>query len=340
MQIRGFKRFLSLASVSGLIVMLAAPAAISQFKDAPTGGFPPPKGQIAFIRDKDLWVMNADGSGAKELLVSGRIANKLAWSPDNQELMYCQQGQQTYELPAGGGGAAKLYDILATRVENPKTSLRQLTNDAQSNFPTYFPKGDLIAFTVNLNSFSIFEPKPNYQVFVGGPFGNPSAKNLNKGKATSALQLMAPAVSPDGSQIACIVTDENRAGTANFSIGVALFPATGFTGTPEEWIAKAQAIPHAYGPAWSPDGRFIAYVDGSTTPRSLAIWDVQRKAKTTLHTPQAQNAVDTTAPSWSPDGNWIVFSNGQNSIMIVDRNGKNLKPLTAQGTDSCPAFSN
>lgn len=77
----------------------SGPVAEAQFKDAPAGGFPPPSGRIAFMRDQDVWIMNADGSGARQLAPSGRASNRLAWSPDNAEVLFCQEGFQQYQLP-------------------------------------------------------------------------------------------------------------------------------------------------------------------------------------------------------------------------------------------------
>jgi len=336
---RHLTRLLTLALVT-LFAAAAVPDAVAQFKAAPEGGFPPPQGQVAFVRDGNLWLMNADGSNAREVVVSGRLANKVVWAPDNMEILYCQSGVMNYELPGGGGGAIKLYDIFNSSLDNPQI-IKPTTQDAQSSSPAFFPDGKLIAYMVNLHSFDVHAELPNYQVFVAGVTGSPSAKPLNKGKITPKFQLMTPAVSPDGSTIAACVTDEEAIASPTQVIGIAFFPATGFSsGTPDEWKEKAKAIPIAFGPSYSPDGRFMAFADGTTRPRSLALWEVERGVKRTIYTPALGYEVNTTAPSWSPDGNWLVFANGKGNVMLIDRNGKNLKPLTAQGTDAFPAFSN
>jgi Tol biopolymer transport system component len=316
-----------------------APIARAQFKAAPEGGFPPPTGKIAFVRDQDVWIMNADGSEARKLVTSGRAANRVAWSPDNAEILFCQDGFQQYQLPSGGGGKIKLYDIFAVRVDAP-TSLKQISNDAMSSSPGYFPDGTRIVFTRNLNTFDLTKEVPNYQVYVGGTYGNPKPKSLNQGELSTALQLMSPAVSPDGARIACVVTNEQALASPKQTLGIAIFPAEGFKGTPEEWYQAAARIPLSSGPSWSPDGRYLAHVDHASDPRSLAIYDVERATRRVIYKPLKGFDLTTSPPSWSKDGNWIVFGNSKGTILIVDKNGANLKALTKGTTDAYPAFSN
>lgn len=327
-------------AIFALVVLAGTDPALAQFKNAPaTGGFPLPTGQIAFIREKDVWLMEADGSNAHELVTTGRADNRVVWSPDNQEILYCQYGVMNYDLPGGGGGAVKLYDVFAVRMDNPKLP-KQISQDALSSSPAYFPDGKLIAYVVNLHSFDVHAELPNYQVYVAGVYGNPSAKPLNTGKLTSKLQLNFPAVSPDGKTIAVCVTDEQQVATPQQVYGIAFVSASGFTADPDTFKKNNIAIRGGFGPSYSPDGRFVAFIDATTKPRSLSIWDVEKKSKKVIFTAPGGNDLNTSAPSWSSDGNWIVFATNKGNVMLVDRGGKNSKLLTAQGTDAFPAFSN
>ena len=333
-------------SVRSLVVIMAvlfvsgfAADTLAQFKEAPAGGFPPPSGRIAFMREQDLWIMKADGSEPKQLAASGRAGNRLVWSPDNAEILFCQEGFQQYQLPAGGGGRVKLYDIFAMRVETPGPS-KQVTNDAMSSSPSYFPDGNRIAFSRNLNTFDLSKEAPNYQVYVGGTYGQPKPKTLNSGDLNSGVQLLSPDVSPDGKQIACVVTNEQALSTPKQTLGIAIVPAEGFGGPAKEWFDRAAKIPTASGPSWSPDGSYLAFVDASSDPRSLGLFDVKRGTKKVIYKPLKGFDLATSPPSWSADGNWLVFANSKGTILMVDRNGANLKALTKSGTDANPAFSN
>lgn len=320
-------------------LMCLCVTAHGQFKSAPEGGFPPPAGRIAFMRNQDLWIMNADGSGAKQLIASGRAGNRLVWSPDNAELLFCQEGFQQYELPGGGGGKIKLYDIFAVRAETPGP-FKQITTDAMSSSPSYFPDGNRVAYARNLNTFDLTKEVPNYQVYVAGTYGTPKPKLLHQGEPTTALQLLSPDVSPDGKQIACVVTNEVALASPKQTLGIAIFPSEGFSGTPEEAYKAAAKIPTASGPSWSPDGRYVAFVDATADPRSLALYDVARGTRKVIYKPLKGFDLTSAPPSWSSDGNWLVFGNNKGTILMVDRNGANLKALTKGGLDTNPAFSN
>jgi TolB protein len=93
-------------------------------------------------------------------------------------------------------------------------------------------------------------------------------------------------------------------------------------------------------PAWSPDGKLIAYVtERQVGPASFRTVSVMRsdgggRRKLTLSASQAEDT-----PDWSPDGRLIVFSD-EGRIAVVPRGGGSATPLTA-GTlpDEDPSWS-
>ena len=74
-------------------------------------------------------------------------------------------------------------------------------------------------------------------------------------------------------------------------------------------------------PAWSPDGKKIAYVE-SFSPR-IHIIDIETKKDTFL--------VDGISPSWSPKGDKIVYDSG-NGISVINVDGSNKTQLTNFGS--------
>lgn len=69
-------------------------------------------------------------------------------------------------------------------------------------------------------------------------------------------------------------------------------------------------------PAWSPDGRLVAFGGFADSPTGVRVLDVQTGRKVTL----MQGPF--TMPAWSPDGRWLVFDQRilpANSLWIVGR---------------------
>ena len=70
---------------------------------------------------------------------------------------------------------------------------------------------------------------------------------------------------------------------------------------------------HVYSPAWSPDGRRLAWVVGdcraAECQRSIGVFDLQAQTAQLLHshTPAGIGG-HPPAPVWSPDGRWLAFA--------------------------------
>jgi len=86
-------------------------------------------------------------------------------------------------------------------------------------------------------------------------------------------------------------------------------------------------------PAWSPDGKKIAF---QSTPISVDAWEIYTiNADGTGEKALTNNQMYGSLPDWSPDGQRIVF-NGFTGIHVINADGKGLRPLQG-GTD--PAWS-
>lgn len=96
----------------------------------------------------------------------------------------------------------------------------------------------------------------------------------------------------------------------------------------------------AFNPKLSPDGKKIVYTTGSDGTLNLGICNADGKNSTVLT--KFQNGEQVYTPVWSKDGKIIAFgySIGHNqSIVIVDTNGENLRMLQHDGDCRDPFFA-
>ena len=69
-------------------------------------------------------------------------------------------------------------------------------------------------------------------------------------------------------------------------------------------------------PAWSPDGRWIAYSSDRAGNRDLFVIEVSSRATRQL----TFHSADDDAPAWSPDGTWIAFQSNRDSNLDLALN--------------------
>ncbi len=115
------------------------------------------------------------------------------------------------------------------------------------------------------------------------------------------------------------------------------------------WVANAagekeRMITHEVGiqyqPAWSPDGKRIAYIGGhgyGTYELYVVSEDGTERRQLT------QNRTHEFLPAWSPDGTQIAFSadaSGDYEIWVMEANGSHARQLTqSPGLDTRPVWS-
>jgi Tol biopolymer transport system component len=153
------------------------------------------------------------------------------------------------------------------------------------------------------------------------------ADELLTEKRSDGIYHLAPALSPDGSQVAYFSEKD--------FYSVDLFLADGVTGKVERRILKS-GISSNYETYrfinsqanWSPDGKFLAFAAKRGPRDDILIVDVARN-KEVKRIELTLSGV--TTPSWSPDGSRLVFTGyegGLSDLYVVNRDGSGLRQLT------------
>lgn len=181
--------------------------------------------------------------------------------------------------------------------------------------PSLSPDGKSVAFVWN-------GPDQNYDIYV---------KRLDDGSmrrlTRSAAYDLFPAWSPDGRNIAFLRLFQNG------QKQILIVPASGgqerLVSTTHSvqpaWVQDASVTPLSPGPAWSPDGKWLA-VSGQPGPDEpdalyqISVTDGQKKQLTTPIAP----SVGDYDPVFSPDGRMLAFARVVNQLRSSDLYIKNL----------------
>jgi TolB protein len=247
---------------------------------------------------KDVYVIHADGTGLRRLTETGLINEHPAWSPDGAWLVF-----DSYQSFTG----THSLSLLRFRGSSTRT-LVSVPAPGGNAYPAWSPGGRLIAFSVNSAVVSgAFSPGGIYLVDRDGknlrkiagtskddhsPAWSPDGTTLAFDHGQGGIELIrlsgkgrrqltdkdgdySPAWSPDGRQIAFSRRDEHD----NDNIWVMNADGSGqhqLTGA----NAKSVAGPaggfqpgHAIEPAWSPNGRQIAFAVFPSPTGQLYVMD-------------------------------------------------------------------
>lgn len=248
-------------------------------------------------------------NGERATIVQG--ANDAAWSPDETKLIFV-----VYHADFG--------DIYAINVDG--AGLKNLTNTENWNDanPAWSPDGKNIAFTsssIRKNSSCIRDciGARIYVIDSNGAECRLLTDFPEQVHASGGVYLMVsatkPTWSPTSDRIAFV---SNLDGTDK--LYVIELDGTGLTPlTPE--------MQYITNPAWSPDGKHIAFQAWSRMAKNFNIYTVNSDGSSLLQLTEDPDA--DSDPAWSPDGTWIAFlSEKDRSIYVFRADGAGLSKLT------------
>jgi Tol biopolymer transport system component len=251
-----------------LAVAAAACAAMAIWAAMPAGAEPASLGRIVYASNDagnyDIYSVNVDGTGQRQLTNAPSDEFDPAWSPDGKKIAFVRND----------GGNRDIW------VMNPDGSgqVRLTSDPASDRFPNWSPDSSAIAFRSNRH------PSTSFDIWK---------------------------IRVDGSDVVRITSDSGL------------------------WGQSLESDP-----AWSPDGRKIAFVSDRDGNREIYVANADGSSPRRL----TDNPATDQFPAWSPDSAKIAFGtdrDGNDEIYVMSASdGSGQTNLTADpAADRYPAWS-
>ena len=256
------------------------------------------------------------------------VSNVWSYSPKNKKLKQITHFKKNdiKQLASNGkllafeqNGYLHTYDV-------KKKKHQQLNIEIYGDFPWAETKWQDVSKSARAASLSPSGKRALFssrgEVFTV-PVEHGSTRNITQ---SSDAADRAPIWSPKGDQIAWF-SDQDEKGYR-----LMLQNQDGLSATKAISIGESKM---AWEPTWSPDGKFIAFVDDDVRIRLL---DLTSEKITTLDVGGNNLERGNNGLVWSPDSQWLAYSktasNSFRQIMIWSAKNNNVKPLTNKFADS------
>jgi Tol biopolymer transport system component/tRNA A-37 threonylcarbamoyl transferase component Bud32 len=290
---------------------------VRRLEDAPAldAAYSPDGKTVAYsTKDGDIWLVGADGSGARKLPSTSGPAYLLAWSPDGKTIRFTKDGR-IWEISADG---TNLHQVLPGSQHAGIQLCGRWTADG--NFFLFVSGGEIWALDERRGLLR--RPSGVPMLLSGGPIHwappipDKDGKNLFavgyrfKGELsrldprTNQLQPFLGGISADGVSFS---KDGNYVAYTSNPDGN-LWKA-GRDGSKPIQLTDAPVV--AYMPRWSPDGSQILFMDISQLPATVRAYTVSSDGGSPKLLLPGDNEYEID-PNWSPDGRRVVFCLGWN----------------------------
>jgi Tol biopolymer transport system component len=330
-------RSVGILLVSALVLVFSLETlAADKLPPEKAGVIGPPQGNIAFVRSKDVWSMRADGSDQYMVCQVGNADGRLTWTPDGKRILFTRSGVLDLKGPDMLGGNHKVFDMFFASIDsayaNKKFWWYRLTDDLGSRDPEYSPDGSRVIFWKDMNANTANTTTPNYQLCTMSPDGSNLVVLRKDWRQMDKVLLMRPSLSPTGLLAFVAFFDWKPQ-------GLVVFPEASLMVSEDSIKAQAMRNLNIVSAAWSPDGKWLAYIDNNMNKAGVYIATPDLKERYLVFAPPVATSLNNYAPSFSPDSKWLTFSTGDGSVWICDIAGNGQRRLTGPGMDASPAWS-
>lgn len=323
----------------------------------------------------ELRIVNADGTWPRVLIARETAFEPVPadWSSDGRHILcWLRQKNGTADLalvPANGGRARVIFTSVFSELPNaslspdgrfivtsrqegqtsrteliivaldgsaPRPLLPESTSD---RFPIWTRDGGHIFFLRNSSQVPDAADGWLLRVANGRPHGGAVLTTPNLGRIASRVELSMT----DAGEIYAI------ASTISADIYVAMVDLSGTSAPGPPTRILPEELGHHVAPAWSPDGRQMAYfttgepsAPGGTPPKTLTIQDMA--SRRTRRVPLSLSFLGGYSPVWLPEVESVIIwgrgeRDGPAGYYRVDLGSGRTTPIVLTGVEDTPAFS-
>jgi Tol biopolymer transport system component len=305
--------------------------------------------RLAFSRGDHLFTVGASGRSPRRL---GR-GQAVAWSPTNRELAYARIEDHT----------VRIHIVNADGSDDHAFGAAEPSGPAPDEFAGWSADGATVAFTRWVSDASGEWTQQQLLIAtaaggatravaqensVGQPAWSPVGRQLayvGARPSSSSILILDPdsgrsrelavarmlwrdrvAWAPDGKQLAFLSLDFSR-GPVKASLEV-----VGLSGSRRVLAARLLLAGESMTPRWSPDGRYISYVDATKkngAPRVRVVRADGSKSPVTLATIPRLSGYKAIDPIWSPQSDAVAFATDRLETVAV--RGRRPRLLTDRG---------
>ena len=243
-------------------------------------------------RQAELWMVAADGSGARPVTSSSEWDWLPSWSPDGTRLAFTSREPPAATVPApvtvpeaGGapdaaGSGSGGWSIYLVRPDGSER--HRLATGGESMGPVWSPDGARLAYHGTRDG--------NLDLFVANADGT-SERRVTDDPGDD----WSPAWSPDGNQLAFT---SDRSGNDD----VWIVPAAGGAAVQISREPGADQVP-----VWSPDGKRLAFVSDRTS--DVEVWSMAADGSDARNLSRSSGTDDGRwSIGWSVDGSRLVYA--------------------------------